>query len=278
MKDGEARGAPTMDLSQHSPPPAPTSNQHLAALLADAYRDADALRTELAAARKRADKAERIHHILHDAAASPTPNGTTPAASTPEHPQAGGAPSPKQIPAEQLKRIVDEYEARLAAAERQRDELEARTRDLQEAWRQLDDFSTALELAAREARGAFARTRVDDPSAAGVPFVLPQLPSWVLTASSAAGVYAGGMPPPSRGHVRSSSSRVPAVAFPLPPHPIPNPPTYSGRRRRTPSMDGMYGQPPSKRSRASGDDPRGRDLGAAYSESVRLPCVFPAPF
>ncbi|KAF8204521.1 hypothetical protein BJ912DRAFT_1051878 [Pholiota molesta] len=84
--------------------------------------------------------------------------------------------------------------------ERQRDELKAHTRQLQD---QLDNYTTALKLAACKARGP--RQPALCPALAAVVGPDPVV---------AAGVYVGGMPPPSRGHFRSSSSR---VAFPLPP-------------------------------------------------------------
>ncbi|KAF8972018.1 hypothetical protein BDZ97DRAFT_1008045 [Flammula alnicola] len=253
----------------------PTSNAHLAAMLADSYRDAENLRRELAIARKRVEKADRIHHILSLADASgspPTTNG-----GSQDHPQQS-IPKPSE---QQLKRIIDEYEEKIARAEAARDEAEARRREAQDGWRQLDEYLAALELNAKEARVSFTRTRmVDDANGA---FVLP-LSSTFLSASASAQLSAHQTmaPPnvPSRHHSRRTSSRAPTVAFPLPPHPNPNPPltnqppSTGTRRPRTPSIDGLYSaaQPPSKRSRASADDQRGREPRPSYSESY-LPSI-----
>lgn len=254
--------------------PSPQTNAHLAALLADSYRDADALRRDLGAAQKRAEKADRISEILAHAgdssspssggAGTPLANGDTPPALT------------KGATAEQLARVIARYEDRLADAERQRDDSETRRRETVDAVRQLDDFLATLEHYAREARGSFKRSRAGDDAGSGAPFVLPPLAS-ILQAFGppSAAAHQG------RHHARSDSAGgrpTSGLSFPLPPHPHPNPvstPHAGARRPRTPSMDGMYGAPPSKRPR--GDEHRsGREARAAYSESVSL--LFRRPF
>ncbi|KJA12930.1 hypothetical protein HYPSUDRAFT_209985, partial [Hypholoma sublateritium FD-334 SS-4] len=209
----------------------PQTNAHLAQLLAAAYHEVETLRCELAAARRGTEKADRISHILavaQGSASAPTADGTTP---------------PPTTPPIQLVRLAAEYEDRLAAAERQRDDADARRRDTLGAFRTLGDFLASLDTAARSARAACVRWRAGEDSP---PFVLPPLPAGLAVH------VAGGSPGTPREsptvHARTpsgASSIHPAQArmeFMPPPHPVPG-----ARRARLPSMEG-YASPPSKRA------------------------------
>ena len=235
----------------------PTSNTQLAALLSDAFRDLDAVRRDLAIAKKRADKAERLIQTLTSDPSSSPPN--------------------QEKNAQTVKRLIDDYEDRLAQAETAREEAEARRRAAQESWEQIERYLSLVESRAKDARIAF--TRISEGSLA--PLVLPPLPPHIGTGGGSLSTYPPSSssqvmaPPtvPSRQHSRHQQS---SRAFPsLPPHPIPNTdhlsPNAGTRRPRTPSMDGLYNtQPPPKRSRANTDEQRTREPRSSYSESVCL--------
>lgn len=259
-----------------APVVAVTSNAQLANMLSDAYRDVDALRRDLAVERKRADHSDRILAILKVADAPSPSNGTA-------------SIDPADVPKNpDMRKVVEEYEKRITEVESARDEAEIRRREALEAWRQLDDYLTTLEHSAREARVAFSRTRLSD-EAHGAPFSL-SIPPTPFFSPSSTHVSHSMAPPnnlPLRTHSSHSSSRRPSsrappmVGLPLPPHPIPNPTPVSGgglpsstgaRRPRTPSIDSMYAaaQPPSKRSRGSLEDQRGREPRSSYSDTVSL--------
>jgi len=274
-----ARPSTTTDTSSPSPHH-PTSvsgsksNAQVAALLADAYRDIDSLRSEVKVQRKRAEKAERIVHVLHSDPTSSPGSATTNGTPTLDVQQL------QQKHNETMSRLAEDYEEKLRLAESARDEAESRRRLVQESWDQLEHYLSNVELRAKDARNAF--TRISSSSSSG-PLSLPPLPSptglLTLSPPSATTHHYGGssssMAPPGsvpRHSSRHSSSRSGPVAFPLPPHPNPNPSHPSGSRRpRTPSMD-PYGatQPPTKRSRTNADDQRGREPRTSYSESVSL--------
>ena len=145
-------------------------------------------------------------------------------------------------------------------------------------------------ITATDARAAFSRTRLSD-EAHGGPFSLSISHTPFFSPPSTQGPVSQSMAPsnnmPLRTHSSHSSSRRPSsrappmVGLPLPPHPIPNPtPVSSGglpsstgvRRPRTPSIDSMYAaaQLPSKRSRGSLEDQRGREPRSSYSDTVSL--------
>ena len=249
-----------LDSPRPLPSSPPTSNTQLAALLSDAFRDLDTLRRDLAISKKRADKAERLIQTLTSDPTGSPPNG---------NPQ-----DQQQKHAQTVKRLIEDYEDRIAQAEIAREDAEARRRVAQDNWEQIERYLSLLESRAKDARIAFARA--SEGSVASL--VLPPLPPHIgaggasYPPSSSSQVMA---PPtvPSRQHSRHQSSR----AFPaLPPHPIPNPdhlsPSAGTRRPRTPSMDGLYNsaQPPPKRSRANTDEQRPREPRSSYSESVCL--------
>ena len=253
-----------LDSPHALPSSPPTSNTQLAALLSDAFRDLDALRRDLAISKKRAEKAERlIQTLTADPTGSP-PNG---------NPQ-----DQQQKHAQTVKRLIEDYEDRLAQAEMAREEAETRRRVAQESWDQIERYFSLLESRAKDARITF--TRISEGSAA--PLVLPPLPPHIGAGGGSLSTYPPSSssqvmaPPtvPSRQHSRHHQS---SRAFPtLPPHPIPNPehlsPNAGTRRPRTPSMDGLYNatQPPPKRSRANTDEQRSREPRSSYSESVCL--------
>ena len=260
----------------HNPPVAVASNAQLANMLSDAYREVDALRVALAAERKRAENADRVLAILK-VADTPSPsasNGPIDPADVPKNPD--------------VRKVVEEYEKRIAEAESVRDEAETRRREAIDAWRHLDDYLTTLELSARDARAVFSRTRLSD-EAHGGPFSL-SVPPTPFFSPSTSHIMAPPTNLPLRTHSshssshRTSSRAPPMVGLPLPPHPIPNPSPMSGgtthglpsstgaRRPRTPSIDSLYAaaQPPSKRSRGNLEDQRGREPRSSYSDTVSL--------
>ncbi|KAF8677863.1 hypothetical protein AX14_004768 [Amanita brunnescens Koide BX004] len=246
--------------SQRDPDPPPPSDPpshssaQLAALLADALKDAEILRRELAAAKKRADDLDRRYHALV-------------AISDPKSPHADTA------------RIIHDFEQRALDAEAARDDSESRRRLVLESWHQLDRYLQTVELRAADARAGFAKI-LADPAAA--PLVLASIPLPAGLPHPYAYPAPGSMPPPHNhasrtpypgrpsphAHRSSQSQSFPPMA--LPPHPAPN---ANGRRPREEStdrsgfVDTLAGQPPPKKLKAFGDDRRGRDERAAYSES-----------
>ena len=281
MMDVSPRPQQPKNSDSVSPTPSPavvaTSNAQLANLLSESYREQETLRRDLAFERKRAERSDRILAILK-VADTPPSNGAASIdlAEVPKNPD--------------IRKVVEEYEKRIAEAESARDEAETRRRDALDAWRQLDDYLSTLEGSARDARTVFSRTRLGD-EAHGGPFSLSIPPTPFFSPSSAHVSVSHSMAPPNnlplRTHSSHSSSRRPSsrappmVGLPLPPHPIPNPTSVSGgglpsstgaRRPRTPSIDSLYAaaQPPSKRSRGSLEDQRGRELRSSYADTVSL--------
>lgn len=255
-----------LDSPHILPSSPPTSNTQLAALLSDAFRDIDALRRDLAVAKKRAEKAERLIQTL---TADPTATGSPPN---------GNPQDQQQKHAQSVKKVIDDYEDKLAQAEMARDDAEARRRVAQDSWEQIERYLSLIESRSKDSRIAF--TRILEGSVASI--VLPTLPPHIGAGGGSLSTYPPSSSPqvmapptvPSRQHSRHQQS---SRAFPaLPPHPIPNPdhlsPSASTRRPRTPSMDGLYNaaQPPLKRSRANTDEQRAREPRSSYSESVCL--------
>ena len=128
-------------------------------MLSHAYRDIEALRRDLAVERKCADHSDRILSILKVADTPSSSNGT-------------GSIDLGDVPKNpDMRKVVEEYEKRIIEAESARDKAATRRREALDAWRQLDDYLTTLELSARDARAAFSRTRLSD-EAHGGPFSL----------------------------------------------------------------------------------------------------------
>jgi len=275
--------------SSHSlPSPGSVSNTQLAALLAEAYRDNDSLRKELASTRKRAEKAERIIQVINS---DPISSPSTAGGSATNGGSANSSPLDvqqlQQRHAETVKRLIDEYDEQVRSAQMAREDAETRRRGLFDGWEQLERYLADLELRAKDARSALSRIASGGGPASALS--LPGLPSPItlLSASSPSSAnptqfpLATMGPPgavPSHRTSRPTSSRT--AIFPvLPPHPNSNLPGTSHppgtRRPRTPSLDAYAAnQPPTKRSRANADDQRGRESRTSYSESVRLLLLF----
>ena len=114
-----------MDDPRATSPPHPAS--HLAQLLSDALKESENLKNQLAAARKRADYAERrIQNI-------------------------------EQIDKDGARRVIEDLEERLRQAEQARDDAEARRRAVQDAVEGLDRYLATTELKLVDARRAYAR-------------------------------------------------------------------------------------------------------------------------
>jgi uncharacterized protein (DUF3084 family) len=115
------------------------SNTQLATLLAESYKDAENLRRELASAKKRAEKAERVLVNLQTAQ------------------QASADASSVSGPSPDVSRMIMDYEDRIARAERGRDEAEARRRTIHDTWASLDRYFSLVETRAHDARLHFGR-------------------------------------------------------------------------------------------------------------------------
>jgi len=134
---------PLKNTDSVSPAPAAPSlphhsNAQLANMLSHAYRDIEALRRDLAVERKCADHSDRILSILKVADTPSSSNGT-------------GSIDLGDVPKNpDMRKVVEEYEKRIIEAESARDEAATRRREALDAWRQLDDYLTTLELSARD--------------------------------------------------------------------------------------------------------------------------------
>lgn len=137
------------------------SNSQLATLLADAYKDVDNLRRELATAKKRAEKAERLlvglQTIQQSAAEVSSSSGQSP----------------------DVARMIMDYEDRLSRAERARDDAEARRRAIQENWLSLERYLAHIEHRAHDARSHFARIVSGDNTTLSLPSLTPYAPASV---------------------------------------------------------------------------------------------------
>lgn len=152
-------------------------------------------------------------------------------------------------------------------------------------WNQLERYLQTLETRAGDARAGLSRIILEP---LGSPLVLPSIPHPSQMSPSAVSLGANTMPPPahlryntSSSHQlsRSTSSRMFAhtslSSLPLPQlsnsNQAHNNASSSSRgvRRRAGSMDGVPGQPPSKKSRGDRLDRRGRDDRPSFQDSVR---------
>ena len=277
---------PPSDSASPSPHsiPSPVSNTQLAALLAEAYRDNDNLRKELATIRKRAEKAERIFQLINsDPIASPSSAGGSATNGGAGNSPPLDAQQLQQKHAETIKTLVDDHDEQVRSAQMAREDAETRKRVLLDGWDQVERYLADLELRAKDARSALSRIASGGGPASALS--LPGLPSPITLLSASASSPSSANPtqfplasmgPPGAvpPHRSSRSSRT--AIFPvLPPHPNANLPgtlhTQSTRRPRTPSLDAYTAnQPPTKRSRTHADDQRGRETRTSYSESVRL--------
>ncbi|KAG6885954.1 hypothetical protein C0993_007456, partial [Termitomyces sp. T159_Od127] len=133
------------DIRRDDPPHDPAATPAgLAKLLADAYADADALRRELDAMKKRVDHAERLAAALQ--ALRPPP----------DHDK----PDPVDV--------LRQWEQRALAAEHARDDADVRRNAVESSWAQLNNYLAQLESVAADARAGFSR--VFD---GGGPYVVP---------------------------------------------------------------------------------------------------------
>lgn len=226
------------------------SNAQLAHLLHNSYCDNDRLTKELANTKKRLEKAERLLAEFQAA----TVNGA---------PLSGEA-----------RRVIEEAEARVAHADRQRDEAEARRRVVLESYEELNKYLAAIESRAADARAGFQRILRD----AGGHLVLTPIPNQIHHDHSP---YSANpsitVEPPSRtyprSHHRYTSSSLSSSA--LPPGPLPPPPSTRGVRPRSGSFDDPSyliapPQPPSKRPRNERGDYDHRPPLSVSSISYRL--------
>ncbi|KAG6845676.1 hypothetical protein H0H87_005883 [Tephrocybe sp. NHM501043] len=122
------------DNPRPSPPASPpaTTPAGLAKLLADAYADADGLRRELAASKKRTDHAERIAVSLQSL-------------------------SDRDTAQDNAIDILKKWEQRALAAEQARDDADAKRSAIEASWSQLTQYLAQLDVAASDARAGFAR-------------------------------------------------------------------------------------------------------------------------
>ncbi|KAG6810580.1 hypothetical protein H0H92_011232 [Tricholoma furcatifolium] len=119
------------DTRSPDSPPA-TTPAGLAKLLADAYADAEALRRDLSATKKRAEHAERLNASL--AALRQLPDAQDSAVD-----------------------VLRQWEQRALAAEQARDDAEVKRMAIEASWIQLNQYLVQLEAAALDARAGFAR-------------------------------------------------------------------------------------------------------------------------
>ena len=245
-----------------SAPSPPSGDARLVALLSDAIRERDELVRELSAARKRADKFDRLLASL-----------SQPTSSMPS-----GAPAPSY-------NALLEYEARIEAAETARDDAETRRRVIAENWSILIRHLEVLESQAAEARSSFSRV-LRDGGGGLLLDQLPQLPS-APSFTNVPAVYAMRPPgypgrhhiPPNRtnsvrSHLPTPQSTIPFSNMSLPPPPTAKLHPSSRVRPRASSTDGsmeVSGQPPPKKSRGTRgheSDRRGRSERSMFTESV----------
>ena len=231
-------GHPPPFPTMPSPPPngavAAQSNAQLAHLLTASYRESDALRKDLAATRKRLDKAERLlaSYSAASASGSPPSNNGSATLSIPEAAQ----------------RAILECEARADRAEHARDEADARRRVLSDAWEELNRYLHVVELRAADARAGFARLVAEG----GGQLVLAPVPLPGYLAQPPIPPSPAIMLAPQRSHRHSSSLQSSHGIPPLPPPPHP---TARVRPRSGSFDESSYpaGQPPAKRSRSERD-------------------------
>ncbi|KAG1741251.1 hypothetical protein EDB19DRAFT_1828078 [Suillus lakei] len=234
------------------------SNAQLAHLLHNSYCDNDRLTKELANTKKRLEKSERLLAEFQAA----TVNGA---------PLSGEA-----------RRVIEEAEARVAHADRQRDEAEARRRVVLESYEELNKYLAAIESRAADARTGFQRILRD----AGGHLVLTPIPNQIQHDHSpySANPSITVEPPPRpyhRSHHRYTSSSLSSAA--LPPGPLPPPPSTRGVRPRSGSFDDPSyhiapPQPPSKRPRNDrGEYDHRPPLSATSMSRGRVPDIDPHP-
>ncbi|KAG1733247.1 uncharacterized protein EDB91DRAFT_1348880 [Suillus paluster] len=205
------------------------SNAQLANLLHQSYCDNDRLTKELNNTKKRSEKAERLLSEFQAATVN-------------------GAPLTAEA-----RRVIEDAEARVAHADRQRDEAEARRRVVLESYEELNKYLAAIESRAADARAGFQRILRD----AGGHLVLTPIPNQIQQEPIHTPYSANPsitVEPPPRPYHRSHRYTSSLSSTALPPGPLPPPPSTRGVRPRSGSFDDpsyliAQVQPPSKRPR-----------------------------
>ncbi|KAJ6517321.1 hypothetical protein C8R47DRAFT_251585 [Mycena vitilis] len=170
-----------------------TTSAHLAALLASALSDADALREELGTQKRRTEMTERLLETFNEVTTSmrgetgsgegqltvtagagftPTSPGpaTTTLGATVSSNKTDTAPT-RTLPPE-TRALLLTLEQRTVLAERGRDEALARLAAAQDIWGQLDEYLIVVEQRAAHARASFTRIVQDG----GGPLMLLDIP------------------------------------------------------------------------------------------------------
>ncbi|KAG2127246.1 hypothetical protein DEU56DRAFT_958827 [Suillus clintonianus] len=160
----------------------------------------------------------------------------------------------------EARRVIEEAEARVAHADRQRDEAEARRLVVLESYDELSKYLAAIESRAADARAGFQRILRD----AGGHLVLTPIPNQIQ-------------------HDHSPYSANPSITVEPPPRPLPPPPSTRGVRPRSGSFDDTSYliaplQPPSKRPRNDrGEYDHRPPLSATSMSRGRIPDIDSLP-
>ncbi|KAG6891432.1 hypothetical protein C0992_007211 [Termitomyces sp. T32_za158] len=209
-------------IRRDSPPDPATTPAGLARLLADAYADADALRRELAATKKRVDHADRLIASLQALRDKP----------------------------DQLD-VLKQWEQRALAAEQAKDDADVRRNAIESSWAQLNNYLAQLESVAADARAGFSR--VFD---GGGPHVVPAVPATRHRGRALLGSFPTLPLPPHPGSRRPRTPSIDSYAHPPPkksrPDYEPAAPAYTQPRMiLPPSSHLLPPQRPRSRSRDS---------------------------
>ncbi|KAI6121966.1 hypothetical protein F5141DRAFT_547974 [Pisolithus sp. B1] len=244
MSDVSPKPAPSQPTMTSPPsPPKDATHAQLAALLTDSYEEKHVLQKELVATRKRLESLERQLAAFSKLSSS--------------SPNASSAPI-----SDVTRRCIEDAELRIERAELARDEADARSRVITEAWEELNRYLTRLDFHSQDARAGFARIMAEG----GGQLILAPIPvpgshhshyqqPALHTPPSATSPAIMLIPPSqSRAHHRqsSTSSSHPPSSSSLPP---PQNTSPSRVRPRSGSFDDQSpylsapGQPPAKRHR-----------------------------
>ncbi|TFL00247.1 hypothetical protein BDV98DRAFT_110372 [Pterulicium gracile] len=121
-------------------PAALNSNSHLASLLAQAYKDAEALRTEAASSKARAERAERRLSLYESDSFS-------------IQPQPSSQPTTTESQREQLA-LLTSLETQLAASEAAHADAQGRLQHVVDAWGEYERWLRVVDVRVGDARGA----------------------------------------------------------------------------------------------------------------------------